>query len=383
MLRTIAVFHSGDDTGPARTFEPRVRALAELGSTTVVFPRPGSAADRYATFTPVEVVPYRRLVIPRSFAETALLGPSFVADTTRLTAAFRRLQPSVVICVTSVVPAVLVAARLSRVPSILYAAELQEGRSARLVQAIVDRLASTTVACSHTVAAHFRQAQVVYPGLVLDRPRPSSAEARGSFAIGEDAFVVAAVGNISRGRGQDVLVDAVAALEGEVVCLLAGDPHPRRLDLEYRDELLSRAHRLGLGDRVRLLGHVDDVERVYAAANVVVNPARRPEAFGRAGAEAVAAGRPVVASGVGALPEVLGDVATIVPPADPGALAAALRALRAAPPDDAILQERRRRVAARFAEPGQTAAFVEAVLDVTGRRGAGPPAAVRAPRDTG
>jgi glycosyltransferase involved in cell wall biosynthesis len=66
----------------------------------------------------------------------------------------------------------------------------------------------------------------------------------------------------------------------------------------------------------------------YAAAAVVVNPARRThaESFGIAACEALVAGRPVVATRVGAVPEVLDGVpgAELVPPEDQGSLAKAV-----------------------------------------------------------
>jgi glycosyltransferase involved in cell wall biosynthesis len=71
----------------------------------------------------------------------------------------------------------------------------------------------------------------------------------------------------------------------------------------------------------------DAMADVYAAADVVVNPARMEEAFGRVAPEALIAGRPVVATSVGAIPEVIRDGVDglLVPRDDHEARAAAVR----------------------------------------------------------
>src|SRR5204863_7072488 len=90
--------------------------------------------------------------------------------------------------------------------------------------------------------------------------------------------------------------------------------------------------RLGLGDRVRFLGHVEDVPALLGTADAFVLPSLS-EAFPNAAIEAMAAGLPVVASRVGGLPDLVdeGRTGVLVPPSDPRALADALTALIADP----------------------------------------------------
>jgi glycosyltransferase involved in cell wall biosynthesis len=150
--------------------------------------------------------------------------------------------------------------------------------------------------------------------------------ARARLGLGDDAWVVAIVGALEERKGHDVLLDALATLpDPRLLLLIAGDG-------SRRDALAARVAALDLGTRVRLLGRVDDVAEVLAAADVVAMPSRQ-EGLGVAALEAMAAGLPVIASRVGGLPEAVVDGATglLVPAGDVGALAAALARLAADP----------------------------------------------------
>ena len=78
------------------------------------------------------------------------------------------------------------------------------------------------------------------------------------------------------------------------------------------------------GDRVRLLGHRDDVRRLFAASDLYVNASIFPEGMGRALMEAQMAGLPLVASNIGGIPEIIGDTGILIPPHDVKALAQAM-----------------------------------------------------------
>ena len=97
----------------------------------------------------------------------------------------------------------------------------------------------------------------------------------------------------------------------------------------YRTKLVQG---LGIGDRVTFTGHVgaDELARLYSSAEIAVT-ASLYEGFGLPAAEAMACGTPVIATRAGALPEIVGEHGTgiLVPPADPPALAAAIKRLLA------------------------------------------------------
>ena len=86
---------------------------------------------------------------------------------------------------------------------------------------------------------------------------------------------------------------------------------------------------LGLGERLRMLGFEDDLDRLLGAVDAVAVPSTRPDPFPNAALEAAAAGVPVVAAAHGGLPEMVrdGDTGLLVEPGSARALASALRSL--------------------------------------------------------
>jgi glycosyltransferase involved in cell wall biosynthesis len=162
------------------------------------------------------------------------------------------------------------------------------------------------------------------------------------------------VGRLEEQKGQDVLLDALAQLRGrgvDFVAVLAGEG-PRRGALE------EQVRALELGSRVRLLGQVGDIGPVLAAADAVVLPSRW-EGLPLVLLEALVRGRPVVASAVGGIPEVVvdGEHARLVPPGDVAALAAVLEEFHRHP--DAAVRLGRR-AAARARESYTWSRVVEA-----------------------
>jgi glycosyltransferase involved in cell wall biosynthesis len=149
-----------------------------------------------------------------------------------------------------------------------------------------------------------------------------------------DGIRVLAVGRLSRYKGFDVLLDALAQSR-DARLLLVGDG-------ECADELRARSTRLGIDARVRFAGNVDDAALLaaYASADAFVLPSlNRGEAFGLVLLEAMRAGRPVIASAIAGsgIGDVVADGETglLVPPGDVAGLADAIARL-----DDASLRGR-------------------------------------------
>ena len=138
------------------------------------------------------------------------------------------------------------------------------------------------------------------------------------------------VGSLTPSKGQDVLVEALAAArELPWTCDLVG---PWRRDPGFVERLREAIVRRGLDGHVRLTGPRTGaaLARSYAAADLVVVPSR-VETFGMVVTEALARGIPVLATAAQGLPDTLGRApdggvpGVLVPPEDAPALAAALR----------------------------------------------------------
>lgn len=128
-------------------------------------------------------------------------------------------------------------------------------------------------------------------------------------------------GRLSPEKGVDVLVDAVAHLPQGLPVTIAGDGAERAA-------LEQRARERGVADRIAFLGRVpaEQLHEVMRAAAVVVAPSRWYENQPMTVLEAFGCARPVVASDLGGLPELVTDGVSgaLVPHDDPRALAAAL-----------------------------------------------------------
>ena len=141
--------------------------------------------------------------------------------------------------------------------------------------------------------------------------------------------LVVFLGQLVRGKGVDVLLDAAAQLRSQARVAILGTGRQEA-------ELRRQAAALGLSERVSFLGHADAATRAtyLARATVVAVPSRAPETFGLVGLEAMSHGAPVVASRVGGMGEWLeeGRTGLGVPSNDPRGLAAALDRVLGDPP---------------------------------------------------
>ncbi len=208
--------------------------------------------------------------------------------------------------------------------------------------------------------------RVVYNGVDLERFHPDN-RARHRRAVLDEAgiparsWVVLFAGSGFERKGLDVLIEAFGRFQdrgSRLIVLGKGDTR------RYR----ARAERLGLDERIVWAGTRADIERWYAAADVVALPSRY-EPFGNVHLEALASGVPTVASraaGGGELIEV-GRNGMLVDPNDPAGVAGALDRLRAEP--WAKLAEAARRSAEPFTYAAQVAGFERIYRDIPLARG--------------
>jgi glycosyltransferase involved in cell wall biosynthesis len=132
-------------------------------------------------------------------------------------------------------------------------------------------------------------------------------------------------------KGHRVLVEALSSIPSGWQLWIAGEPQ-KTDEHSYASGLRALAAAAGVQDRVRFLGHRDDVSAVMSAADVLCQPNTAPEPFGITFVEALYAGRPVITTRFGGAAEILtDDCGILTPPADHQAITAALRCLIADP----------------------------------------------------
>ena len=197
----------------------------------------------------------------------------------------------------------------------------------------VSRRIAVSTAARHTVARHFPGHYAIVPN-GIDVARFRAAADRPS-ALSPDQPHVLYVGRLEPRKGVGHLIDAMALVKRDIprVRLVIVGSGPEREALEKRA--------LAADLETLFVGHVSDdcLPAYYQAADVVCSPALGGESFGIVLLEAMAAGRPVVASRIDGYVGLVGDAdcgARIVPPGDAPALAREITALLA----DAELRRR-------------------------------------------
>lgn len=156
------------------------------------------------------------------------------------------------------------------------------------------------------------------------------------------------VGQLRYYKGVEQLVQAMANLPDAQALLIGGESSVRQ------HTLVTVARAAGVADRIHLLGEIDEeLPAYYHAADIFTLPSiERSEAFGIVQIEAQAAGRPIVCTELGTGTSYVtrhGETGFVVPPADPAALARAIKVLLANPALARRLGENgRRRAIAEF-----------------------------------
>jgi L-malate glycosyltransferase len=218
--------------------------------------------------------------------------------------------------------AAVVTRRMDYAPNRLFAPFLY-GREVDRVIAISNAVADSLIGAGAPGA----NISIIPSGVDVDRFRPPSdgerAAARRKFGLDGATIAIGAVGALEERKGHRYLLHALArgdALSG-ARCFIAGEG-------SIRPALEAEAARLGVAERVTMLGRIDDVRAMLAAMDIFVMPSLK-EGLGVAALEAMASGLAVVLSRVGGLAGLIENEKSglQVEPADAHALAAALERL--------------------------------------------------------
>ena len=226
--------------------------------------------------------------------------------------------------------------------STIHSSRVRSSEDRALLRALtphMDRLIAVSRAIEHKLVDEERTTvpvSLIYNGVDLDRydHQEACCTLPDEYGMEPGSKIVGVVARLEPEKGHPTLLEAWPAVLRAVpdtYLLIVGEG-------SRRDALEAQARELQIAHRVVFTGRRDDVPAVTAALDVAVLPSYR-EAQGLSVLEAMALSRPVVASNVGGIPEMIEDGVTglLVPPHDPQALSAAIiRLLRDHPYADTL-----------------------------------------------
>jgi glycosyltransferase involved in cell wall biosynthesis len=227
----------------------------------------------------------------------------------------------------------VVAAWLARVPAIVGTAQLYLAPAGRQQPRPTLWLFRRIIAVSQEVRARYaedlrvpaRKLVIVRNAIRVPAPgRTADPALRAALVRGRPDYVVLTPARLHQQKGHAYLLAAAAQIP-DATFIFAGDG-PLRAELE------ARARDLGVANRCVFLGYRSDVPDLLAVADLLVLPSLF-EGLPVSVLEAMAAERPVVATGIGGTDEAVTHELTglLVPPRDPTALASAIRRIRSDP----------------------------------------------------
>ncbi len=264
--------------------------------------------------------------------------------------------------------------RRLQVPVLWHIQDFPPGGQAEKLLRWSDAQPAQVVCDSHAVEREWRQhfprlrrrLRTIHNGVAPAAFREGNGERfRAAHGLPPDALVVGMCSVFAPWKGHEIFLQAAHAVRGtrpDVHFMVVGDDiydtagHGSR-----RQEMEALAAALGLREQVHFVGFVDaGLADAYAAMDIAVHAATRPEPFGMVVVEAMACGVPVIASAAGGIPEIVTseEHGLLVAPGDSGQLAAAI--LRLAADSDlrrSLAQRGHARVCERFSAQRQAQAF--------------------------
>lgn len=231
------------------------------------------------------------------------------------------------------------AGRMAGVPVLWHLQDIVEERQLfGLVRRAVNwgarHLATRVVVVSRTMTNVFDGAllprtKVIYNGIETEafRRQEDAAPVRKELGFPAGASVVGIIGRLVHWKGHRVFLQAASRIldkQPNTRFLIIGDTSFG--DEAYADELKTLASKLQIDQKVQFLGFRKDIIRLLSGIDIVVHASTAPEPFGLVITEAMAAGKPVVATALGGVPEIVidGQTGVLVKENDPLALASSV-----------------------------------------------------------
>lgn len=332
-MRVLYVNHTGVRSGAEVSLLRLLRALPDDVDAALCCPEGELARDARDLGAPVlpipEVTASLRLCLARAPATVGEIGGASLAVAGHV----RRLRPDLVHANTTRAGIVTGFATARRRPPVVVHVRdcLPDTPVTELSRRLVLRTADLVLANSRHTARRFAAGRAAPIRVVhspvdaeaFDPRRIGRAQARDELGIKEAEITVGVVGQLTPLKGQDVAIEAVAALRERwprLRLMLVGEPKfvgpgTRFDNVAYVERLHRLVREHGLERVVRFAGDRRDVPTVMRALDLLLVPSWE-EAFGLVVVEAMSMGAPVVATAAGGPAEVIGDGANgrLVPP---------------------------------------------------------------------
>lgn len=234
--------------------------------------------------------------------------------------------------------AAIMGAQLAGVPCICHVRMLHD---LSWVDKHLARLADSFIYISRAVERCYRaqgvpadRGQVIYNPINVAAFAQSNhgAELRAEFGVTAQDWLISNVGRLDWWKGHEYFLQSMAQviqLHPNTKALIVGAADSTPQNQDYYQGLRQLVTDLGLAEHVIFTGFRTDIPRVMVASDVVVHSASEPEPLGRVIIEAMAAGRPVVATAAGGVLDIVEDQVTglLVPPKNATSMAKAIQQL--------------------------------------------------------
>jgi glycosyltransferase involved in cell wall biosynthesis len=210
-------------------------------------------------------------------------------------------------------------AKRKRLPHIWHIHEILPGPAplVKLLSTLLDQSTAYPIAVSNAVANHWKpvvkksKIQVIHNGIPYDEFLADYPNPKGRLNLPEHSTLIGMVGRINPGKGQLFFLGLAEKLSKKYPnthFVLVGDPFPGYEPI--LEELKKGIEEKGLGTRVSYLGFREDIPEIMAALDIFVLPSNLPDSFPTVILEAMASGKPVLATRSGGASEMVLDQET-------------------------------------------------------------------------
>lgn len=268
------------------------------------------------------------------------------------------------------------AAKLCQVPTIWHVRDISYPEAAKKICAQAERVVANSQATADSLSVPARlekRLHVVYNGIgpQFFEQLDTRLEVRVELNVNEHEKLIGIFARLDPWKGHADLIEATKHIlnaHPQTTIVVVGETlfdGSRGRHENYREDLEQLARQRGVWGKIQFLGHRDDIPRLMAAMNVIVQPSSSPEPFGRSIAEAQAVGVPVVGSALGGIPELIedGHSGILFPGGDSTSLGKVIIRILSDPKlADRLVSEGRRQAGERFTRQHYVNA-IEAIYD--------------------